>query len=507
MSLRSRRASILAASAALLGLPAATAQSALAATGAPPTFDARRTLALGAGVTDPRSLVVSDLDGDGRPDLVAGSAGGGTGKVSVLRGTSAGSFAAPLGSPFALGTAGGVGAVAAGDLNGDGRPDVLATIGSGTTDDDQLVPLAGDGTGNLVPGAPVTAHEQLAGLALADLDGDGDLDVLTASTTATTADQLGVLEQSSSGLALAGSTGATATSLATDVVAGDLDGDGTPDALVASGNAGAGSAWVATADHLTLTPATTAAPVGADPVAVALADVDGDGDLDGLVLDGAAPLLTLLRNDGAGGLTATGVAVTGLAGGTGLATGDLNGDGALDVVVTDGTAGTVGVLRGDGAGGFGDPTWATAGAGARSPVVADLTGDELPDVATADATDGTVTLLRNTGQPVPEAVLTGTADFGSEVVGRTGAARTVTAVAVRPPAPSLRSRVTSGAVPSRTRPSRSPSPSTSASAAATGSAPTAIGVAAVSDSPEPPATQALPVPALRETTSASGVPS
>src|SRR5205085_331057 len=162
-------------------------------------------------------------------------------------------------SPFGLGTAGGVGAIALGDLNGDARPDVLATIGSGTANNDALVALAGDGTGALAAAAPVTvATGQLSGVALADLDGDGDLD--------------------------------------------------------------------------------------------ALADVDADGDLDGLVLDGSAPLVTLLRNDGAGGLTPTGVAVPGLTAGSGLTTGELNGDGALDLVVTDAAGDAVGVLRGDGTG-------------------------------------------------------------------------------------------------------------------------------------------------------------
>src|SRR4051794_5834786 len=408
---------------AALAAAGAALPAAAHAAGAAPTFDARRALPVGAGVTDPRALAAADLDDDGRTDLVAGSANGATGMVSVLRGTATGGLAAPLGSPFGLATPGGVGALALGDLNDDGRTDVLATIGSGTVANDQLVPLAGDGTGALTAGTPITAREQLAGVALADLDGDGDLDALSASTTAVTADQLTVVEQSSSGLAVAGTTGAPSTSLATGVAAGDLDGDGTPDALVISRNAATGSAWVAAGSGLSLSPGTPVA-VGADPVAVTIADVDGDGDRDGLVLDGSSALLTVLRNDGAGGLTATGVSVPGLGAGSGLAAGDLNADGAADVVITDGAGADAAVLLGDGAGGFGAPAWLATGAGPRSPVIADLTGDGVPDIATADAAANALSLLRNASTPVAQAALTG--GFGSETVGRTGAAHAVT---------------------------------------------------------------------------------
>lgn len=131
-----RRRLLLLATAAASAL-AVVPSSALAAIGGAPSFDARHALGLGAGVTDPRALAVTDLDGDGRNDLIAGSANGGTGLVSVLRGTGAGAFAAPLSSPYGLGTAGGVGALAVGDLNGDARPDVLAAIGSGTAGNDE----------------------------------------------------------------------------------------------------------------------------------------------------------------------------------------------------------------------------------------------------------------------------------------------------------------------------------------------------------------------------------
>jgi FG-GAP-like repeat len=420
-----RRLPLLACAAAAAATVAALAPAApaSAAVGGAPALGARAVLGLGAGVTDPRALAVTDLDADGRPDLIAGSANGGTGMVSVLRGTGGGAFASPLGNPFGFGgTAGGVGALAAGDLNGDGRDDVLAAIGSGTPDDDELVALAGDGTGALSAGPSVAvAGQELAGVALADLDGDGDLDAVTASTTAVEGEQLGVVEQTGSGLVTAGSLGATGTQLAQAIAVGDLTGDGTPDALVVSA---LGGAWVATGPGLALAAGAPVAVAGADPVAAAVADVDGDGDRDGLVLDGATDVLTVLRNDGAGNLAATSVLIDGLAGGTGLATGDLNGDGHVDAVITDGLTGLVGVVPGDGAGGFGAPTWAVAGGAPRAPVVADLDRDGLPDVATADAADATVSVLRNVGAPAPAGAVSG--PFAAEVVGATGPARTIT---------------------------------------------------------------------------------
>jgi hypothetical protein len=411
-------------------LPAALAVLLIAAPAAQadgvPTYAAHAVLGLGAGVTDPRSLVATDLDGDGRTDLVAGDRNGGAGRLSVLRGLGDGSFGTPLGSPFAPGVTGaGVGAIAAGDLNGDGHPDVLATLASGTTDGD-VVLMAGDGTGRLTAdaGGPLSVGLHLTGVALADLDADGDLDALTSHLASTDTAQLSSIRNGGpAGLAVGATTGATGTSHAVGLATGQIDGAGGRDALAISRNAGAGSAWVATSTATTMTAGTPVA-VGADPVAVALADLDGDGDLDGLVLDGSAPTLTVLHNDGTGVLTPTDVTVTGLAAGSGLATGDLDADGDPDVAITDGAGAAVGVLLGDGAGSFGPATWETTGAGPRSPIIADLTGDGVPDVATADAGSSTISLLRGTSAPDPHGELTGT--FGAQAVGRTGEAHTVT---------------------------------------------------------------------------------
>jgi hypothetical protein len=418
MSLQSRLLLPAALGALLLAAPAARADQ---------PFDAPHAYAV--GTADPRSLAAVDLDGDGHLDLVAGDRNGDEGAVSVLRNTGHGSFSAPPAGPFAAGVAGaGVGAIAAGDLNGDGRPDVLAALETGSGAGDQLVLFAGDGTGALsVPGFPITTRGDVSGVALADLDGDGVLDALTSHHTATTSDELAVLPGAPGGVfALDTSYGAGTTTLATGLATGQLDGAAGPDALVISAGPSGGTAWVATHDApgFALTPASIAVPVGADPVAVALADVDGDGDLDGLVLDGTAATVTLLTNDGTGGLTPTDVAVPGLGQGSGLATGDLDGDGDADLVVTDALGSQAGVLLNDGHGDFGDPEWLPMGAAARAPVVADFTGDGVPDLATADAVDGTVSVRAGTGVPAPQGALTGT--FADQVVGRTGEVHTIT---------------------------------------------------------------------------------
>ena len=137
------------------------------------TLATRRDFAAGSGGSSPTAIAAGDLDGDGAPDLVTASSSedGGTAGISVFRNEGHGTFGAAQDYPTG---AGNPVSVAIGDLDGDHRADVV----SGNSDQTVAV-LFNKGDGTL--GAPREDAVGGAGsVALGDLNGDGRLDVATA---------------------------------------------------------------------------------------------------------------------------------------------------------------------------------------------------------------------------------------------------------------------------------------------------------------------------------------
>lgn len=235
------------------------------------------------------AAAAADVDGDGDADLVLATRSG----LRLLLNQGPGLFSeAPAGRLPPL--AGAFLGVAAGDIDGDGDADLFAASPEGRS---RLLVNTGGGVYADQTAARVPASAAIAAGALfLDADRDGDADLAVACRDG--ADRLlrnngaGVFAEAPAG-DLPGDAGATS-----GVAAGDFDGDGWPDLILTREdgpprlllNTGFAAFVDASAGGL---PAGLPGTLGA-----AVADVDGDGDLD-VLLAGGETGLQLLLNDGA----------------------------------------------------------------------------------------------------------------------------------------------------------------------------------------------------------------
>lgn len=135
---------------------------------------ASRQLPLRTG--EPWFAAIGDLNGDGKADIVASHHE--QNAMTVLIGDSRGGFVEAQGSPFDFGVA--LFHLVITDVNRDGRNDVVATTG------DSLRALLGDGRGGFKPGASMPVGPGAWRLAVADLNADGKSDVVTSNVEGNT---------------------------------------------------------------------------------------------------------------------------------------------------------------------------------------------------------------------------------------------------------------------------------------------------------------------------------
>ena len=310
-------------------------------------------------------------------------------------------FAHAPGSPFAV--AGDPGNVVIGDMNKDGKPDLIVT--GGRSRSISVLLGLGDGRFRVARDTALTAPESPGDMALGDVNSDGNLDLAFV-----THDSYGVtllLGDGKGGLALA----ANSPILMKDghhphthgLGIGDLNRDGKLD--LATVNNADNDISIAFGDgrgNFTRAPSPFA--VGPSPYPLALGDVNNDGHPD-IVATATATgpqraqqlpfsrALTLLLNDGRGGFRSSRLPLR-----TGqpwfVAIGDVNGDRKADLVATHHEQSELTVLLGDGKGGFTETSASPFdfGHSVFSIAIADTNRDGKPDVIAASG-DGVRVML------------------------------------------------------------------------------------------------------------------
>lgn len=339
----------------------------------------------------PTAMVTADFNGDGVPDLAVGNHLGDS--VSIFRGMGDGTFTPMDLLPLQPGS--GLFDLRAGLINADAFLD-LVTANSFTNTVNVFLG-DGDGTFTAAPTVVVPAGNKIHGVALADFDDDGKLDL---AASALTTNQVSILLGAGDGTfafedAVSVSTGAR------QVIAADFDEDGIPDLATASFDAATISIHLSNGDGSFVEAAGSPVSVGIHPWNLAVADFNGDGHSDLAAPGDQENAVRILLGTGNGTFTLPTPASTPVgASPYGIAAGDFSGDGAPDLAVANFSDNTASILLGAGLGTFAQATTPTVTTGAQpyAVAVADLDLDGILDLLVANEDDSTVSVFLGNAQ-------------------------------------------------------------------------------------------------------------
>jgi hypothetical protein len=318
---------------------------------------------------------------------------------------SAAGCATPTFAPPAIYSAGAARSIAVADFNKDGKLD-FAALNTGSSGSVSL--YFGDGAGAFAPsGSLIPLGNSPVSIAAGDFDGDGFPDLVVANATYVEGEATVLLNR---GLAfdvrrsISTSNASTEHNTANSVTVADVNLDGKLDVVLTDLAGGvrfsSNKVVVAIGDGTGFFPFGSSFQTsggGSFPAHAVVRDFNGDGKPDLAVAHlGAGTGLVILTGDGTGNFT---FGATTSAGGNSvsfIAPADFNSDNKVDLALQSGTP--IPVLLGDGAGGFGAAIFnSTGGAGHGNLTTGDFNGDGNTDLATADRGAGSVLVMAGDG--------------------------------------------------------------------------------------------------------------
>lgn len=358
------------------------------------TFASKVSYATG---TTPRSVAVGDLDGDGKADIVAASSVSSV--LSVFINNGDGTMAAKV--DYSTGSI--PQTVAIGDLNGDGKADLVSANAAANT----ISVLFNNGDGTFASKVDYSAGSGAYAVAIGDLNGDGKPDLAVNNPSS---DTVSIFINNGNGVF------ATKVDYATgdgprSVAIGDIDGDGYNDLAVPDYNDDNASILFNNGDGTFGSKVSYSSENTTNGIVVG--DLNGDSKPDLATVSYLAGRLSVYINNGDGTMAAK-VNYTTASAPNNLVLGDVNGDGKADLVVANLTN-TVSVFMNNGDGTFASKVDYSAGSFTFYVAMGDLNGDGKADLVTADYSANTMSVLMNQ----PSTLLYAKASTGRVGIGTT----------------------------------------------------------------------------------------
>lgn len=343
------------------------------------------------GVGSPRDIAVADFNEDGYDDVVAAVTDAGVEPVGVS--LSLGGADPVLSAPVMISAGAPTWNVVATDLNADGHADVVASFAQWFG----LSVLLGRGDGTFAEPMVYATSGVVRGVALLDTNADGQTDIVGMESELSGI----VVMVNDAGSFSVNEYGVPESGNAVAVAVGQLAGDELPDLVIVDnvssravvlGNSGG----VFTAAQILVT--------GEQPRSVVVADFNSDG-LDDIAASSSidSDVEVFLAN-GPGGFADALVTSTGAGTMTGaLAAPDLDVDGDIDLLVVNGSAGALVALENDGSGHMSIVESIPIGTGPTAIAVGDPNSDSVADAIVADLGDACLRIVASLQTVTPSA--------------------------------------------------------------------------------------------------------